>query len=1213
MPKIIKSGIVQEAKGYFKEYAVDTIEDRAIPSIIDGLKPVQRKILYTMWDLKLDHKTPRRKVNTIAGSVLRFSVHGDASVSGAINVMTQDFKTNVPFMDGMGNFGSIDSSPAAHGRYCCTGDTMIIEKTRGLMSHYGVAMLSNHETDPLGYIDLSKHDLEVKGPRGQWVPVKKMVDSGIHDVYKVKLSNGMELKCTSNHPLLVLSLKDEDGLPTTEWRCVENLSIGDSVCVDACVVEDDRPLTELEIKEAKFLGSMISEGCVSTDNRITLVNSDKFMIQPFLDFYDLSNDSINIHHGTTNLQCYKVTVCGKERYNKLLDKYEFGRYSNERRIPSWVFSKPKEYKRILLKYLFEGDGSVSAKIDPRRPDSPPSIKISYTTNSPRLRDDVRWLLTEFGISSATTYDSRERRQGISYKVYVCSRFMCERFRDEIGFVSDRKNKILDDATKEKVEIVTAASQTFTVDCWNRIINATPSISSESVFMTNFFRKYNILTTVRDYLLDFYKWYIPVRIESIEKLENKERVYSLVIDNDEHAYITNGIVSHNTEARLSEYSDSIMLNDMKSGATYVHWTKSYDDRLDEPLLLPVRLPNLLINGSPAGIAVGYAANHVPHNPLSVIELCKKYLGNRNMTIEEMIDTIIAPDFPTGGVINGLESVVRAYTTGKGSCLVRGRYKTRDDKGNTVVTIYEVPYGTTTEQIQRQIGVLADENKIKLLRGSLHDHTDMNGVKLEFTIKKDEDVERVINTIYKETDFEFRVNMMNYVLTKDRHLKLATLKDMVSDFIEFREETVYGIFKEELNIKEKRIHLLDALVIISKDMDNAISIIRKSKGKADAKEKLMKKYKLDDIQAEYIVTMQVYRLSSIEIQAVIDEQNTLKKRCKDLMAWTKTTSNKYIDKYILDELTEIGNTLFKGYEKRKTKLMTKYEHISVTDTLRDDPVTVVVSKEGYIKKMVGHTTNYDLGLDDEPAHVIQTTETKNLIVVTDKSHVFNIKVHNLDFNKRGRLLRNIVLAKDYESVLDIWVDDETDDRDVLTLSADGMIKSTKIDIFRGVSNAGKLIMDIGRKGTLVGCCRAKIGDNIVIGTSKGQLLMTKNNIRSTGNGGMGVIGIKLRDDDKAIGIVKPTDRFTIITDTGIYKNIPIDNMTEQSRGGYGLIGHNCKDCSVVDIKVGSSFLVSIGTGIIVGPIYSSTLHKRTAKGAFVPGVANTNNRVTKLVNI
>lgn len=1212
MPKIIKSGIVQEAKSYFKEYAVDTIEDRAIPSIIDGLKPVQRKILYTMWDLKLDHKTPRRKVNTIAGSVLRFSVHGDASVAGAINVMTQDFKTNVPFMDGMGNFGSIDSSPAAHGRYCCTGDTMIVEKTRGLMSHYDVAMLSNHETDSLGYIDLSKHDLEVKGPRGQWVPVKKMVDSGIHDVYKVTLSNGMELKCTSNHPLLVPSLKDEDGLPTTEWRRVEHLIAGDSVCVDACVVEDDRPLTDFEIKEAKFLGSMISEGCVSTDYRIILSNSNKNILQTFLDFYNMDKSMIK-PVSSTKVQCYNITNCSKEKYEELLTKYEFGRYSNERRIPSWVFSKPKEYKRILLKYLFEGDGSVSAKIDPRRPDSPPSVRIAYVTNSKRLRDDVRWLLAEFGIASTTTYDIRDRRQGISNKVDICSRFMCERFRDEIGFLSERKNKILNDATRNKIEITSAASQTFTVNCWNSVINATPSISSESVFKTNFFRKYNILTLIKDYLLDFYKWYIPVRIKSIEKLENKERVYSLVIDNDEHAYITNGIVSHNTEARMSEYADEIMLHDMKAGATYINWTKSYDDRLDEPLLLPVRLPNLLINGSPAGIAVGYAANHVPHNPLAVIDLCKKYIANRNMTIEEMIDIIVAPDFPTGGVINGLESVVRAYTTGKGSCLVRGRYKTRDERGNTVVTIYEVPYGTTTEQIQRQIGVLADENKIKLLRGSLHDHTDMNGVKLEFTIKKDEDVDRVINTIYKETDFEFRVNMMNYVLTKDRHLKLATLKDMVQDFIEFREETVYGIFKEELAIKEKRIHLLDALVIISKDMDNAISLIRKSKGKQDAKEKLMKKYKLDDVQAEYIVTMQVYRLSSLEIQAVIDEQNTLKKRCKDLMAWTKTTSNKYIDKYILDELTSFETGMFKNYNKRKTKLMTKYEHISTADTLRDDPVTIVVSREGYIKKMNGHVENFDLGIDDDPVHVIKTSETKTLIVVTDKSHAFNIKVHNLDFNKRGRLLRNIVLAKDYESVLSIWVDDEKDNRDVLTLSEDGMIKSTKIDIFRNISNAGKLIMDIGRKGTLVGCCRAKLGDNIVIATSKGQLLLTKNNIRSTGNGGVGVIGIKLRDDDKCVGLVSTNNRFTIVTNTGYYKNIPLNNMTEQSRGGYGVIGHNCKDCNIVDIKVGPRFLVNIGTGIMLGPIYDTTEHKRSGKGSLISGMLNSKYNVRSLVNI
>ena len=952
MPKIIKSGIVQEAKSYFKEYAVDTIEDRAIPSIIDGLKPVQRKILYTMWDLKLDHKTPRRKVNTIAGSVLRFSVHGDASVAGAINVMAQDYRTNVTFVDGMGNFGSIDGSPAAAGRYCCTGDTDVMDKNLGIISHTDIIKRSGNEPDDNGYIDISKLGICVKGLNNEWVTADKMVDSGVHQVYKLTLENGMHIRCTPNHPVMVIN-KDWDfssDKPKYVWKLAENISVDDYVLMD------------------RF-------------------------------WFDR----------------------------------EFIRYS------------------------------------------------------------------------------------------IC------------------------------------------------------------------------------------------KVRECIKLDKDEHVYSLVINNNNHAYITNGIVSHNTEARLSEYSDSIMLNDMKSGATYVHWTKSYDDRLDEPLLLPVRLPNLLINGSPAGIAVGYAANHVPHNPLAVINLCKKYIANRDMTIEEMIDIIVAPDFPTGGVINGLESVVRAYTTGKGSCLVRGRYKTREERGNTVVTIYEVPYGTTTEQIQRQIGVLADENKIKLLRGSLHDHTDMNGVKLEFTIKKDEDLDRVINTIYKETDFEFRVNMMNYVLTKDRHLKLATLKDMVQDFIEFREETVYGIFKEELAIKEKRIHLLDALVIISKDMDNAISLIRKSKGKQDAKEKLMKKYKLDDVQAEYIVTMQVYRLSSLEIQAVIDEQNALKKRCKDLMAWTKTTSNKYIDKYILDELTSFETGMFKNYSKRKTKLMTKYEHISTTDTLRDDPVTIVVSREGYIKKMNGHVENFDLGIDDDPVHVIKTSETKTLIIITDKSHAFNIKVHNLDLNKRGRLLRNIVLAKDYESVLSIWVDDEKDNKDVLTLSEDGMIKSTKIDMFRNISNAGKLIMDIGRKGTLVGCYRAKIGDNIVIATTNGQLLLTKNNIRSTGNGGVGVIGMKLRDNDKCVGLVSTVDRFTIVTNTGYYKNITLDNMTEQSRGGYGVIGHNCKDCNIVDIKVGPRFLVNIGTGVILGPIYDTTEHKRSSKGSLIPGMLNSKYNVRSLVNI
>ena len=669
--------------------------------------------------------------------------------------------------------------------------------------------------------------------------------------------------------------------------------------------------------------------------------------------------------------------------------------------------------------------------------------------------------------------------------------------------------------------------------------------------------------------------------------------------------TNG-ASRYIEARLSSYSDEVLLGDMSKGTECVEWMKSYDDRLDEPVYLPAKLPNLLINGSLSGIAVGYMSNHLPHNPLDVITLCQSYVKNRDMSIDEMISIIKAPDFPTGGVINGLESVVRGYTTGKGSVLLRGRYKTREEKGYTTVSIYQIPFGTNTEQLQIQIATISDAGKIGLVRGSLADHTDMSGVKLEFTIKKDEDLERVMNVIYKETDFETRINMSSYILTRDKHLKLATLKDTVSEFVAFREETLYKKFKEELAEKNKRIHILDALVIISKDMDNAIGLIRKSKGKQDAKERLMKKYKLDDVQAEYVVTMAVYRLSTMEIQAVIDEQNNLKKRCKELMAWTKTVSNKYIDKIMIDEWEELRN-IFKGYEKRKTKLQTVYEHINTQDIVRNDPVTVVVTKDGYVKKFAGHSivpTDEEIRMTmtdgDNVHHILRTYESKTLIVITDRSHVFNIKVHTLDYNKRGKLLRNIVLAKDYENVLSIWED--SDDRDVLTISADGMVKSTKVDNLRNISNNGKLVQDIGRKGVLVGVCRTELDKDIVIVTKKGMVLNTVNNIRPTGTGGVGVIAIKLRDQDSVAGLVDSKSKLCLITSDAKLKTMKLADFRSVGRGGYGVIGLACEDDDYI-IGVMSdefeSYYIDGGKGRGLR-IYMGEPFKKTAKPLDIRGM-------------
>lgn len=921
---ILKRSIQSEVENMYKEYAIETIKERAIPNIVDGLKPVYRKALYTMWEMGLNHKVNRRKVNTIAGATLKYSVHGDVSVQGAVNGMTAWFKTNIPFIDGQGNFGSQIDHTAANGRYCVTGDVTVITNNMGIMTHIELAKLGN-EQDADGYIDLTHLGMRVKGWNGEWVGCNRMIDSGVHYIYRIELEDGKTLTCTANHPV--------------------------------------------------YTNNMLAKGWCRADR----------------------------------------LVCG----------------------------------------------------------------------------NVVYVLTD------------------------------------------------DNSFKE------------------------------------------------------------VMITGISILPEQKRVYSLVIDHPTHAYVTNGILSHNTEARLSEYTDNILLGDLVKESSIVPWSLNYDDTLYEPDVLPSKIPSLLVNGSPKGMAVGYASSHVPHNPIDVINTTIAYIENRDISIDDMVSIIKGPDFPTGGVINGMESVYRAYTTGKGSVLLRGKWKVREERGYQVVSIYEIPFGVTTSVILTGIAKLADEGKIKLVKGTLHDHSDINGINIEFFIKKDEDIDHVMNNILKNSELESRVPISAYVINNDNALKLATLKDIIVEFISAREEMLYNKFKEEIDIKNKRIHLLNGLVVISKDMDNAISLIRKSKGKTDAREKLMKKYKLDTDQADYILNMAVYRLSSMEIQSIIDDVKNLEKRVKELMAWTKTKSNKHIDKYMINEMNELKDTLFKNY-KRHTKIQARYDHIDSDEIIRDEPITLVITKDGYVKKFQGHTINLDADIKsfglvdgDEVYDIIRTSEAKTVCIVTDKSHVFGFKVHSLDFNKRGKLLRNIVMAKDNETVLSWWEHKTGEKYDVITVSDSGMMKSTQIDDSL-LTSKGKLIMDVGRKGVLKAAIKSNSNKLLSIVTTHGQILTMNNNLRNTGIGGIGVIGIKLKDEDTVAGAAMFSDKISVVTRSGLYKTIGKSDLPIANRGGFGVIVYNNQNDNVIGVVDDTieRYVVRCGNGLF-HDFYMGSSGKRNMK--------------------
>lgn len=658
-----------------------------------------------------------------------------------------------------------------------------------------------------------------------------------------------------------------------------------------------------------------------------------------------------------------------------------------------------------------------------------------------------------------------------------------------------------------------------------------------------------------------------------------------------------------ECRLSHYSDLILLDGLTSKS--VDWEWNFDNTEMQPVVLPAKLPNILINGTPLGIAVGYSCVLPPHNPKEVIDACVAFVKDRYISLESIMSYIKAPDFPTGGVINGIETVKNAYRTGSGSVLIRGKYKLEEYKGYPVIDIYEIPYLTSTVKIVEQINALAIAGEISL-KESVTDLTDGLGIKIELILKKDEDIERVINTLFKKTYMEYRVPMISYVLL-NKEIKLMTLLDMIREFVQFREITIYNQKLEELEKKQDRMHLIDGIFIINKELDKAIQMVKNSKDKADAKLKLIKHFKLSDKQAEYIVMLRIYRITNMSIKEFKDEYEQLKKDAKALMKITRSKSNSDIDAIMTDEWLELKSGFFKDF-KRKTTIQSEFESIKISDTIKDTPCNIYLTKEGYLKKVYGNSPisygSLDMSNfteDEAISFAIQSSDTKTLIILTNYGRVFNLKCYNIEDNKRGKLIRNIISNfKDDESVIALFNNDDII-KNITTLTSSGMVKNTPLKELSGIGPSGKIVHKLVNNDILVSA-EGNMDSSVII-TKSGQILRTNlSNVRATGIGGSGVVGIKLKPKDEAVSMCSIGSKFiTILSRNGMLKNIDITDITEQARGGYGLIAHNVNAKSGQLIQVmndlGSSVIVNITNSQIPINLLKYKADKRTGKGTYI----------------
>jgi DNA gyrase subunit A len=670
----------QEMRSSFLDYAMSVIVSRALPDVRDGLKPVHRRVLYSMWTNGNRPGRPYVKSANIVGYVMgNFHPHGDSAIYDTLVRMAQPFSLRYPLVDGQGNFGSIDDDPPAAMRYCVSASTRV--QLDGGTVRIGDLVAATPNSD-------NEVDVIVRDRLGRPVRASKLFHSGDHSTLRLRTREGYELEGTLNHP--VLCLTDVAGVPMLLWKLLEEIEPGDRVALSRTPRPVDVDLSDRDRQEALLLGAFVSEGFVS-ERRAGFSNVDFDFFSAVADAFDAVVGGaryVSRRRIASGSICWELDVQNLEALNTTALAELRGLYSAEKRIPERVWRGSQGYKRVFLQSLFTGDGSSS--LLPRK-----TIQVSYSTYSEQLAKDVQLLLLEFGVvARLCRYEKGE------VKVIITNRRDARLFARNVGFLGMKQAKLdaeLVQVPKQSTALsrdhVPGVASYIRSDCGSKWVDK------------DWLRRHNVdrierweqggtaileriasaeVKAVVEPLVTGDYYYAEVA--SVEDA-GVQPVYSLRVDTEDHSFLTNGFVSHNTEARLARIAEE-MLRELD--ADTVDFEPNYDESKQIAKVLPARFPNLLVNGS-SGIAVGMATNIPPHNLGEVIDAVVELIEKPDANVEDLMKHVKGPDFPTGAIIVGRAGIRDAFRTGRGRVVMRARAHIEELRGlNCSIYVSEIPY-------------------------------------------------------------------------------------------------------------------------------------------------------------------------------------------------------------------------------------------------------------------------------------------------------------------------------------------------------------------------------------------------------------------------------------------------------------------------------------------------------------------------------------------
>ena len=617
----------------------------------------------------------------------------------------------------------------------------------------------------------------------------------------------------------------------------------------------------------------------------------------------------------------------------------------------------------------------------------------------------------------------------------------------------------------------------------------------------------------------------------------------------------------TEIRLTKLAHE-MVRDIERET--VDFQPNYDESETEPLLIPAGFPNLLVNGS-SGIAVGMTTNIPPHNLNEIIAGIKLLIANPDTDLDELLQVIPGPDFPTAGLIRGVTGIHEAYATGRGRIKMRARAMIephRQRKDREVIIVRELPYQVNKAQLIEEIADLVRDKRIEGI-SDIRDESDRDGMRMVIELKKDENAAVILNKLYKFTRLESTFGIISLALVNGRP-QLLTLKQLLRHFIDFRREVVVRRTTYDLRKAEERAHILEGLKVAIDNLDEVVALIRASKTPPEAKEALRLRFKFSDLQAQAILDMRLQRLTGLERQKIIDEyEETLKliERLKQILG-----SEALQFKIVVDELDKIGEQFG---DARRTEIVPDADEISLEDLIEEQDVVITVSTTGYIKRTPLSTYEAQnrggkgrIGMktrdEDDVRHLFIASTHDYILVFTSAGKAYWLKVHEIpDVSSvgKGKPVVNMIQIEPHEKVRAfIAVREFSEGEFVVLATRRGFVKKTPLSAYSRPRTAGIIALTIEDDDDLLSAGLSRGSDEILMATAKGKSIrFGEQDVRPMGRNARGVKGIRMGAGDALVGMEVLSGKPDILTVTqnGYGKRTPVEEYRLQGRGGSGII--------------------------------------------------------------